>query len=355
VVAVNDMTGFDPEYASIEDYTLRSSRKIWQDKALGLIYTHYAHNVTVHRSDGETYGRDAVLEHAVRTLAAIPDLQLSDDEVISSGDQNSFLVSHLVTVSGHHFGYSQYGTPNEHPLECLQISMRLVRENRVLEEWVVTDEITLIRQLGLDEIELAKSITLGESTRGMQAPVTGLNEIVRSSGQHHPPIQLEADPNNPDELPMLLYGLIWNARMLDQIKILYAPNAEMTVPGNRKLEGHDDLTRYMLGLLAAFPDGAINLDRVVHTGNEAAGFLISARWTFQGTHLGLSAYGKPMGRRVRFIGISHLEVRDGQIQREQMVWDEFALLKQIHWQDKLEPSVPAPSELKSTEVVRHED
>ena len=351
MVAVDDgMIGFDPEYASIAEYTLGSSRKIWQDKALGLIYTHYAHNVTVHRSDGETYGRDAVLEHAIRTLAAIPDLQLSNDELISSRDQNGFLVSHLVTVSGHHFGYSHYGTPNEHPLECLQISMRLVRENRVLEEWVVTDEIAVIRQLGLDEVELAKSITLEESTRGWQAPMVGLNEIVRSSGQLHPAIRLEADPRNPNELPMLLYGLIWNARMLDQIKMLYVPSAEITVPGNRKLGGHDDLTRYVLGLLAAFPDCSINLDQVVHNGSKTDGFLISARWTFQGTHLGLSAYGTPTGRRVRIIGISHLEVRDGQIQGEQMVWDEFALLKQIHWQEKLESAVPV-----SAEAVRHED
>ena len=51
---------------------------------------------------------------------------------------------------------------------------------------------------------------------------------------------------------------------------------------------------------------------------------------------------------MRIIGISHLEVHDGMIQREQMVWDEFALLKQIHWQthsqDKPEPV-----------LVRHED
>ena len=245
------MNGFDPEYASIAEYTLGSSRKIWRDKALGLIYTHYAHNVTVHRSDGEQYGRDQVLEHAVRTLAAIPDLRLEGDQVISSHDQNGFLVSHLVTVCGHHFGHSHYGAPNENPLEYLQISMRLVRENRVLEEWVVTDEIALIRQLGLDEVALAKSITLEESSRGLRAPVIGLSEIVRSSGQHHPAIRLEADPRNPDELPMLLYGLIWNARMLDQIKTLYASNAVMIVPGNRKLEGHDDLTRYVLGWLAA--------------------------------------------------------------------------------------------------------
>jgi predicted ester cyclase len=339
------MNGFDPEYVDITDYTLRSSRKIWQDKALGLIYTHYAHNVSVHRSDGEQYGRDAVLEHAVQTLAAIPDLRLTDDEVISSGDQNGFLVSHRVTLSGHHFGYSRYGTPNDNPLEYLQISMRLVRENRVCEEWIVTDEIAMIRQLGLDEIALAKSITLEESSRGIQAPVIALGEIVRSSGQYHPPIRLEADPRNPDEFPTLLYGLIWNARMLDQIKMLYAPNAEIIVPGNRKLEGHDDLTRYVLGLLAAFPDCSINLDQVIHTGNETDGFLISTRWTFQGTHLGSSAYGTPSGRRVRIIGISHLDVRDGQIQREQMVWDEFALLKQIHWQDKLEPIL----------AERHED
>jgi predicted ester cyclase len=335
---VPPMNGFDPEYADIVDYTVGSSQKIWQDKALGLIYTHYAHNAAVHRSDGERYGRDSVLEHAIRTLAAIPDLRLSDDEVISSGDQNGFLVSHLVTVSGHHFGYSSYATPNEHPLEYLQISMRLVRENRVHEEWVVTDEIALIRQLGLDEVALAKSITLEESSQGLQAPAIGLSEIVRSSGQRHPPIRLEGNPRDPDVLPGLLYGLIWNARMLDQIKVLYAPSAEIRVPGNRKLEGHDDLMRYVLGLLAAFPDCCINLDQLVHNGNESDGFLVSARWTFQGTHLGSSAYGAPTGRRVRIIGISHLEVRDGMVQREQMIWDEFVLLKQIHRQDKLEPS-----------------
>jgi predicted ester cyclase len=333
------MNGFDPEYADIVDYTVRSSQKIWQDKALGLIYTHYAHNTVVHRSDGERYGRDAVLEQTVELLAAIPDLRLDDHEVISSkNDQNGFLVSHRVRVSGHHFGHSRYGIPNEHPLEYQQISMRLVRENRVLEEWIVTDEIALIRQLGLDEIKLAKLITLEESARGLQPPAPGLNEIVRSSGQAHPPIRLEADPRQPAELARLLYGLVWNARMLDQIKVLYAPNATILVPGNRTLEGHDSLTRYVLGWLAAFPDGAINLDQVVQVGSEADGFLISARWTFQGTHLGSSAYGTPTGRRVRIIGISHLEVRDAQIQREHMVWDEFALLKQIHWQDRLEPS-----------------
>ncbi len=83
--ADNGMIGFDPEYASIEEYTLRSSQKIWQDKALGLIYTHYAHNVSVFiAATANTTDATAVLEHAIRTLAAIPDLRLNDHEVISS-------------------------------------------------------------------------------------------------------------------------------------------------------------------------------------------------------------------------------------------------------------------------------
>jgi hypothetical protein len=31
------------------------------------------------------------------------------------------------------------------------------------------------------------------------------------------------------------------------------------------------------------------------------------------------------------MGISHFEVHHGRIQREYMVYDGFALLKQIHW------------------------
>ena len=71
----------------------------------------------------------------------------------------------------------------------------------------------------------------------------------------------------------------------------------------------------------------------IHTiwnGSEEAGYKIAARWTFQGTHTGLGVYGPPTGKRVRVLGISHFEVRGGVVVREYMVWNEFALLKQLH-------------------------
>ena len=121
--------------------------------------------------------------------------------------------------------------------------------------------------------------------------------------------------------------------MLNYLADYYAPGAVVWVPGNCRLEGVGDLTHYVLQLLAAFPDGAMQLDQVTWLGSEAQGYQVAARWTFQGTHQGPSGYGAPTGKRVRVLGISHFEVRGGQIVREHMVWNEFALLKQLHWPD----------------------
>lgn len=320
--------GFDP--AMVADL-VRRVHHVWDDKAIGSIYTLYAHNTPVHIGDAELYGRDAVVENAVRTLATFPDLRLYGDEVIWGADGgNEIYVSHQVTLSGHHTGYGIYGPPIGRRVRRREIVHRVVRQNRVVEEWIVRDEIALIRQLGLDPVELARTVAQEEFEGGMQAPVPLYGEVPRLNGQMHPPLYPDGDPRDPDALPGLLYGLVWNARMLNYLTDLYAPDAMVWAPGNRRLEGHSDLTVYVLGLLAAFPDGAMTLDQVIWNGNEAQEYKIAARWTFQGTHRGPGIYGPPSGRRIRIMGISHFEVRAGRIQREFMVWDEFALLKQLH-------------------------
>jgi hypothetical protein len=36
-----EFTGFDPEYSDIVDYILRCTHRIWEQKDVGLIATHY--------------------------------------------------------------------------------------------------------------------------------------------------------------------------------------------------------------------------------------------------------------------------------------------------------------------------
>ena len=328
------LQGFDEDYVDIVDYIVRCTHKIWEEKAVGLIYTHYAHNASVHLTDAELYGRDRMVAGTLRTLAAFPDLRLYGDEVIWSGnDVEGFHTSHRVTWSGRNTGHSVYGPPTGTRIQRREIAHCIVMRGRIVEEWSVQDETALIRQLGLDEVALAKTLALAEADSGARPYASGQGEVPRGRGQLHPPISLAGDPANPAELPGLLFALVWNARMLNFIGEYYAQGAVVWVPGNRRLKGHGDLTAYVLQLLAAFSDGAMQLEHVDWLGSEAQGFNIAARWTFQGTHDGPGGYGAPTGKRVSVLGISHFEVRGGKIVREYMVWNEFALLKQLHWPD----------------------
>ena len=85
------MQGFDDDYVDIVDYIIRCTHKIWEERNIGLIYSHYAHNVLIHTTDGITYGRDKVIADSIKTMGAFPDVRLFGDDVIWSGnDRDGF-------------------------------------------------------------------------------------------------------------------------------------------------------------------------------------------------------------------------------------------------------------------------
>ena len=65
-------------------------------------------------------------------------------------------------------------------------------------------------------------------------------------------------------------------------------------------------------------------------GSAEAGYRVAVRWTLLGTHEGHGIYGRPTGKRVRILGISHQHVRDGKFVAEWTVFDELALMAQMY-------------------------
>ncbi|RME99082.1 MAG: hypothetical protein D6768_15870, partial [Chloroflexi bacterium] len=122
---------------------------------------------------------------------------------------------------------------------------------------------------------------------------------------------------------------IWNWRLLNKIDDYFAPNYLCNTSTNRKLYGLGDYKAYILSLLAAFPDAAVNVDHICWLGSEAAGYRVATRWTLQGTHEGPGVYGEPTGKRIRLMGITHQLIQGGKFVREWTAFDEFALLKQL--------------------------
>ena len=322
------MQGFDADYVDIVDYIVRCTHKIWEEKAVGLIYTHYAHNVLVHYSSGTMYGREAMVVNTLQRIALYAKRRAYADDVIWGGnDQDGFYSSHRVSSMGTHTGHSEYGPPSGHKVHRWGIADCVVQENRIVEEWLASDTLTELRQMGYDPLQLAKRAVL---------PVTfhTHGELDRLPTGQQSPAFLDVPSANDDPQGFVAAVLqnMWNARLVNMVREHYAPTHVAFVPDSRKLYGHGDYENFVITMMACFPDLMMNVDHQCVLGDERRGFRVATRCTFQGTHEGYGPYGAPTGRRIFLIVISHHTIRGGKITQEWTVFDEFALLKQLYGQ-----------------------
>lgn len=331
------LAGFEDCYGDIVDYIIRCTHRIWEEHGIGLIYSHYSHNIPIWTTEGLTYGREAVISGTLQTQAAFPDLRLYGDEVIWTGDdQQGFHTSHRITWVGHNTGYSKYGPPTGRKIVRRGICNCFVKENRIVKEWIARDELGLVLQLGFDPIGLATEIARKEAVRGFQEKSTGT--IERLMGQGTP---VEMEPSEPgdgcdiEDFVLRSYHEIWNWRLLNKIDDYYVANVQCHTAANRELYGRAELRGFILSLLAAFPDAALSVDHIYWMGSEEDGYRVAVRWTLQGTHTGPGIYGEPTGKAIHLLGISHHHVEAGKFVREWMIFDEFALLKQLYAPENL--------------------
>lgn len=325
--------GFDDKFVDIVDYIVRITHEIWEEKGIGRIYDYYAHNVLIHTTDGQTYGRDKVIADSIKTMAAFPDVRLYADDVIWSGnDRDGFHTSHRIIWVAHNTGYSIYGPPTGRRVVRQGIAHCFVKENYVVEEWICRDELAVIRQLGFDEHQLAQKMAAQQVAGGGRTS----GEVERLQGQSPPEVMppKTTDGFDVEDFVRRSFHEIWNWRLLNKIDDYYARNYLCYTSTNKKLYGLGDYKAHILGLLAAFPDAALTVDHICWLGNEQNGYRVATRWTLQGTHQGPGIYGEPTGKRIRLMGITHQHIEGGKFVKEWTAFDEFALLKQLYLPDR---------------------
>ncbi|MCS6835313.1 MAG: ester cyclase [Anaerolineae bacterium] len=323
------MEGFDPKFADFVEYILKITHEIWEEKAIGKLYDYYANTVQIHTSDGTIHGREAVMAATIATLAAYPDRRLYGDEVIWSGDDvKGFYSSHRLTHTGTNRGWSLYGPPTGRKISYRAIADCFCKRNMVIEEWLVRDELTLVRQLRLDPIATAKEHARRAAESAAQTPVIG--DVERGIGQLPPSIISASETFEPENFIRRALHEIWNWRLLNTVRHYFAETIHLESASMRRLSGHNDYQAYVLSLLAPFPDLALTVEHFCALGDDASGYRTATRWRMRGTHTGYGIYGEPTGQRINILGVSHHLIQDGKIQQEWTLFDEFALLKQLH-------------------------
>lgn len=326
------LQGFDEDYVDIVDYIVRCTYKIWEQKGIGLIYTHYKHNTPVHKPDGLTLGRDEVIANTVQAQAAMPDmLGFAEDVVWGGDDREGFLTSHRFLIVGRNTGYTTYGPPTGRKVRVWGIANCLVRENRIVEEWVYHNELSFIRQLGLPIRETV--------LRHAPKPLDSLGpeqhgQIERVQGQDVP-VALGPKPDAFDIEDMVRRSTheIWNWRLLNRIDEYYADNYLYHGTTDREYYGRGTYKAYVLSMLAMFPDAAMFIDDLRWVGNERVGYRTAMRWSLLGTHTGPGIYGEPTDRQVHMHGVTQHHVRDGRFVEEWTIFNELQIVQQL-WSDR---------------------
>lgn len=322
------LPGFDDDYVDIVDYILRCTHKIWEEKAMGLIYSHYQHNVKVHTAQGTSYGREQVVADSIQHLAAFPDRKLYGDEVIWAGNgHEGFHTSHRIVTVAHNTGYSVYGAPTGKRVVYRTIANCVVKENRIVEEWLVRDQLSIIQQLGLPVDEVVAKLAAVPSAA---TPPTAQPEQRRALGQNAPaPYQAQHSGFDIEDFVRQHWHDIWNRRLFNSIDRYYAAGYACHTVSNRSLYGREELCMFIVALIAMFPDARLDIDDVYALGNPQEGYRVALRWSLSGSHTGYGVYGAPTGKRVRIMGITHQRVVAETFVEEWTVFDELALLVQL--------------------------
>ncbi len=324
------MKGFDPEYADIVDYIVRCTHRIWDERDIGLIYTHYTHNAVLYSPYGALYNREDVVRDTIQRLVSFPERRGMATQVIWRGnDVDGFYTSHLVTGSGRHTQFGHFGKPTGRPFVSRTIADCLVFENMIYREWLVSDNMALVLQLGLDADALAMARAQEMAARG--ETVIDIGENRRLLGQNPPESEADLSLAHTETEAATLRWMhdAYNRRMFGRLKEVYAPNVQWHGPRMKELYGPASVLHQTLALFGSIPDAAFMPQHICSVPTGEGGEKVAIRWVMEGHHLGYGLLGVPTGCRLFVMGMTHLHLKAGRIVDEWVVYDELALRTQM--------------------------
>ncbi|MDB5506429.1 MAG: ester cyclase [Devosia sp.] len=330
---MQSMDGFDDIYTDIVDYIVRCTHKIWDERDIGLIYSHYTHNCVLYGTTGTIYNREDVVRDTIQRLVSFPERRGMATQVIWNGnDVDGFYTSHLVTGSGRHTQNGHLGPATGRPFVSRTIADCMIVKNKIYREWVVADTMAIIKQLGLDPNLFAMRTAKAKFAAGLTSLDIGENR--RFLGQTPPTDKPDTSIAHND---IEVYTLEWlhevfTKRMFGKITEVYAPTVQYHGPLMKELYGVAAVVHQHLGLIGSLPDASYEPQYISSVPSEEGGVKVAVRWVMEGHHLGygiLNELGDPTGKRVQVMGMTHYHYKNGKIVDEWNVYDELSLLTQV--------------------------
>lgn len=325
------LQGFDPDYRNIVDYIVRITHRIWETdrREVEYIADCYAEDSMVYDDYGLQIGSAKIIADTRHTTGAFPDIVLDAEEVIWAGDDRiGFHTSHLTRIIGTNTAPSRYGASTGRKVRVLAIANCVALGNVIFLEHVLYNTSAMLRQLGIDLWAEAhrlaadppagwpRSEAVWRDLRAAASPAMPLSRAQPVAGF------------DPDAFAREVHDNVWNGDGA-AIEARYAADFSFEGTADRRFTGTESYRNYVAELRSTFSGLRLQVDEVYWMGNEADGWLISTRWSAECNHSGDRLYGAPTRAKCLIWGITQWRVRNGRIEQEWQLFNEFDLMMQI--------------------------
>jgi predicted ester cyclase len=119
----------------------RFFEEVWNQQKLDVVDEIFALNVILNRT---SVSREAIKQLVTARRAAFPDIHVTVDDQVAEGDKVSTRRTWQATHQGSYRGLAATGKR----VRWTQISIVRFAESRVVEDWAVADELSILQQLG---------------------------------------------------------------------------------------------------------------------------------------------------------------------------------------------------------------
>jgi steroid delta-isomerase-like uncharacterized protein len=125
------------------------ARRAWEivnQRNPDLIEEFYPPDLVWHAPDQDIRGYEQAKQSISTFFAAMPDINITVEDVIAEGDQ---AVSRY-TIRGTHQGETEeFGPPTGRQMELRGITIQRFEDGKIVEQWEAYDNLSVMQQLGL--------------------------------------------------------------------------------------------------------------------------------------------------------------------------------------------------------------
>ena len=148
-----------PAAGEDNESTVRAAlQNIWNARMLGDSNLLYAENARLHASARDDYdGAEKIARFFMEILGSIPDAKISVDYTCSNSMLDGEYVAARWVIAGTHSGAALWGEPTGAPLLILAESQYRFDNGKVMEEWLVFDELAVLTQIERARLALASN------------------------------------------------------------------------------------------------------------------------------------------------------------------------------------------------------